>query len=77
MYNIGFSEYLPHQVHDRAQVFVLCPKKNKQDRPKYAGTIERWSNQAISLPNLNCSSPIKLLILVHNAPPHLPTKWVG
>ncbi|KAL8122854.1 beta-galactosidase 17 [Apium graveolens] len=52
------------KVHDRAQVFVSCPSKDK--RPKYAGTIERWSNQAISLPNLNCISPIKLLILVEN-----------
>lgn len=57
--------YLLFQVHDRAQVFVSCPSKNK--RPKYAGTIERWSNQAISLPNLECISPIKLLILVHDA----------
>lgn len=52
------------KVHDRAQVFVSCPSKNK--RPKYAGTIERWSNQAIGLPNLKCISPIKLLILVEN-----------
>ncbi|KAL1814359.1 hypothetical protein ACET3Z_016933 [Daucus carota] len=54
------------KVHDRAQVFVSCSTKNKQARPKYAGTIERWSNQAIRLPNLSCTSPIKLLILVEN-----------
>lgn len=54
------------KVHDRAQVFVSCPSKDKQERPRYAGTIERWSNQAISLPNANCASTIKLLILVEN-----------
>lgn len=52
------------QVHDRAQVFISCPHGNNEQRPQYVGAIERWSNQAVGLPNFKCVSNISLFILV-------------
>ncbi|XP_042488565.1 beta-galactosidase 17 [Macadamia integrifolia] len=54
------------KVHDRAQVFVSCPSNNDGKSPKYVGTIERWSNRALGLPNIECASKISLFILVEN-----------
>ncbi|WCJ39514.1 beta-galactosidase 17 [Euphorbia peplus] len=54
------------KVHDRAQVFTLCPSDGNSGRPRFVGSIERWSNQKLALPNYNCSSDIKLFILVEN-----------
>ncbi|CAM8934252.1 unnamed protein product [Rhodiola kirilowii] len=52
------------KVHDRAQVFISCAQTG--EKPFYAGTIERWSNQALLLPYLDCDSNISLSILVEN-----------
>lgn len=52
------------QVHDRAQVFISCPTEDNSGRPTYVGTIERWSNRALSLPNFRCGSNISLFVLV-------------
>ncbi|XP_052176984.1 beta-galactosidase 17 isoform X2 [Diospyros lotus] len=54
------------KVHDRAQVFILCPSKDDARRPTYMGTIERWSNKPVDLPYTDCPSSIWLLILVEN-----------
>lgn len=54
------------KVHDRAQVFILCPSEDNGERPKYVGLIERWSNRAIDLPYLKCVAKISLYILVEN-----------
>ncbi|KAK1576310.1 hypothetical protein Q3G72_012826 [Acer saccharum] len=61
----GSGLHIP-KVHDRAQVFVLCPSGDNGGRPTYVGTTERWSNQALSLPNARCASNITLYILVEN-----------
>ncbi|KAK3220499.1 hypothetical protein Dsin_014469 [Dipteronia sinensis] len=61
----GSGLHIP-KVHDRAQVFVSCPSGDNGGRPTYVGTIERWSNQALSLPNARCVSNITLYILVEN-----------
>ncbi|CAN0878039.1 Beta-galactosidase 17 [Linum grandiflorum] len=58
----GNSLYIP-EVHDRAQVFTSCTSGNK---PKYIGTIERWSNKQLGLPNAKCASNTSLFILVEN-----------
>ncbi|XP_044478765.1 beta-galactosidase 17-like isoform X2 [Mangifera indica] len=63
--NYGSSLHIP-KVHDRAQVFVSCPSGDNGGRPTYVGTIERWSNQALSLPYARCVSNISLYILVEN-----------
>ncbi|KAF8393544.1 hypothetical protein HHK36_021788 [Tetracentron sinense] len=54
------------KVHDRAQVFVSCPSNDRGRRSTYIGTIERWSNRELGLPNIECVSNISLYILVEN-----------
>lgn len=54
------------KVHDRAQVYVTCHSDNKNERPQYVATIDRWSNKRVNLPNSECSSTSKLIILVEN-----------
>ncbi|KAJ9179335.1 hypothetical protein P3X46_011138 [Hevea brasiliensis] len=61
----GSSLFIP-KVHDRAQVFVLCSSDDKGGRPTYIGTIERWSNVKLILPNTKCASNISLFVLVEN-----------
>ncbi|ONK59308.1 uncharacterized protein A4U43_C08F5110 [Asparagus officinalis] len=53
------------KVHDRAQVFVSCASEDGES-PRYVGSIERWSNRALVIPNIKCSSNISLHILVEN-----------
>ncbi|XP_057978468.1 beta-galactosidase 17 isoform X2 [Malania oleifera] len=53
------------KVHDRAQVF-LSWTENNGGRPTYVGTIERWSNQTVRLPNVQCGSNVSMFILVEN-----------
>lgn len=60
------SSLLISKVHDRAQVFISCPTEDNSGRPTYVGTIERWSNRALSLPNFRCGSNISLFVLVEN-----------
>ncbi|GLU14323.1 hypothetical protein SLE2022_308990 [Rubroshorea leprosula] len=62
--NGGSSLVIP-KVHDRAQVFISCPSK-ANGGVSYVGRIERWSNQALQLPNAKCVSNISLFILVEN-----------
>lgn len=52
------------QVHDRAQVFISCRSEDNGRSPTYAGVIERWSNSDIVLPNIKCTSNVRLFILV-------------
>ncbi|PKU80519.1 Beta-galactosidase 8 [Dendrobium catenatum] len=54
------------KVHDRAQVFISCTADGKGENPTYVGTIERWSNKELELPNFKCSSNISLFILLEN-----------
>ncbi|KAA8541682.1 hypothetical protein F0562_022834 [Nyssa sinensis] len=54
------------KVHDRAQVFISCPSEFNGGRPRYVGTIERWSNRPLSLPYKKCVSNISLFVLVEN-----------
>ncbi|XP_071731937.1 beta-galactosidase 17 [Rutidosis leptorrhynchoides] len=55
------------KVHDRAQVYVRCLSEDKIERPQYVATINRWSNKPVNLPNAECSSSSRLLlILVEN-----------
>ncbi|KAI3671640.1 hypothetical protein L1987_87380 [Smallanthus sonchifolius] len=54
------------KVHDRAQVYVTCLSEDKREKPQYVGTINRWSNKHVDLPNAECSSTRRLLILVEN-----------
>ncbi|XP_034207949.1 beta-galactosidase 17 isoform X2 [Prunus dulcis] len=54
------------KVHDRAQVFISCPSEDGHGKPTYVGTLERWSNQPLTLPNTKCLSNISLLVLVEN-----------
>ncbi|CAN1286585.1 Beta-galactosidase 17 [Linum perenne] len=61
----GNSLYIPG-VHDRAQVFTSCGSGNNNRRPNYIGTIERWSNKQLGLPNAKCTSNTSLFILVEN-----------
>ncbi|XP_031263431.1 beta-galactosidase 17 isoform X4 [Pistacia vera] len=63
--NRGSSLRIP-KVHDRAQVLISCPSGDNGGKPEYVGTIERWSNQALGLPNARCVSNISLYILVEN-----------
>ncbi|KAG8086220.1 hypothetical protein GUJ93_ZPchr0010g8466 [Zizania palustris] len=51
------------KIHDRAQVFVSCAH---DDAPRYVGIIERWSSKTLQIPNLSCSSNVRLYILVEN-----------
>ncbi|XWS12074.1 hypothetical protein CRYUN_Cryun37aG0059200 [Craigia yunnanensis] len=60
----GGSKLVIPKVHDRAQVFISCSSNGGQ--VSYVGTIERWSNQAIGLPNAKCVSNTSLFILVEN-----------
>lgn len=53
------------QVHDRAQVFISCSSKGRGTRPTYVGTVERWLNKKLSLPEYQCRSKINLYILVY------------
>lgn len=53
------------KVHDRAQVFVSC-SIDDNGSPRYIGVIERWSNKALPIPKINCSSNISLFVLVEN-----------
>lgn len=52
------------QLHDRAQVFISCPSEESGARPTYIGTIERWLNNKVTLPDIKCHSKINLFILV-------------
>lgn len=54
------------KVHDRAQVYVTCLSEDKRERPEFVGTVDRWSNKHVNLPNVGCASSIRLLILVEN-----------
>ncbi|KAJ0788283.1 putative beta-galactosidase [Helianthus annuus] len=54
------------KVHDRAQVYVTCLSEDKREKAQYVGTINRWSNKHVNLPNAECSSTTRLLILVEN-----------
>ncbi|CAJ1955431.1 unnamed protein product [Sphenostylis stenocarpa] len=54
------------KLHDRAQVFISCPAGKNGARPTYVGTIERWFNNKLSLPDVKCHSNITLFILVEN-----------
>ncbi|PQQ09876.1 beta-galactosidase 17 isoform X1 [Prunus yedoensis var. nudiflora] len=54
------------KVHDRAQVFISCPSEDGHGKPTYVGTLERWSNQPLTIPNTKCLSNISLLVLVEN-----------
>ncbi|KAJ6794616.1 beta-galactosidase 8 [Iris pallida] len=54
------------KVHDRAQIFVSCSLMDDRGSPRYVGTIERWSNRALAIPNIKCSSNTSLFILVEN-----------
>ncbi|XP_050232646.1 beta-galactosidase 17 isoform X2 [Mercurialis annua] len=54
------------EVHDRVQVFTLCPSGRNGGRPTYAGAIERWSNQNLVLPNAKCALNSSLILLVEN-----------
>ncbi|KAJ7951619.1 Beta-galactosidase [Quillaja saponaria] len=54
------------KVHDRAQIFVSCLSEDTGGRPTYVGTIERWSNEKVSLPDTKCVSNISLFVLVEN-----------
>ncbi|KAK9099328.1 hypothetical protein Syun_026373 [Stephania yunnanensis] len=49
----------------KAQVFVSCASRDDGNLI-YVGTIERWSNMALSVSNNNCVSNIRLFILVEN-----------
>nr|XP_029121154.1 beta-galactosidase 8 isoform X2 [Elaeis guineensis] len=53
------------KVHDRAQVFISC-SVDDNGSPIYVGVIERWSNKALAMPKINCSSNIGLFVLVEN-----------
>ncbi|XP_047341549.1 beta-galactosidase 17 isoform X2 [Impatiens glandulifera] len=53
------------KVHDRGQVFILCPEKYPERRT-YVGTIERWSNNDLYIPHTQCPSKVTLYILVEN-----------
>ncbi|VAH21963.1 unnamed protein product [Triticum turgidum subsp. durum] len=53
------------KVHDRAQVFVACSLDGVRNQ-RYAGVIERWSSKTLQIPTLNCSSNIRISILVEN-----------
>ncbi|CAH9073495.1 unnamed protein product [Cuscuta epithymum] len=55
------------KVHDRAQVFLSCPSDSNEERPKYIGTITRWSSIPIGFPVTNCPSRWnRIYILVEN-----------
>ncbi|MBA0633795.1 hypothetical protein Godav_024441 [Gossypium davidsonii] len=60
----GGSKLVIPKVHDRAQVFISCSPEVNGGQVSYVGTIERWSNQAINLPNVKCVSSTSLLILL-------------
>ncbi|GMI82132.1 beta-galactosidase 17 [Hibiscus trionum] len=62
----GRSKLVIPKVHDRAQVFISCSPEVNGGQVSYVGTIERWSNQAIDLPNAKCVSNTSLFILVEN-----------
>ncbi|OMO70788.1 Glycoside hydrolase, family 35 [Corchorus capsularis] len=62
----GGSKLVIPKVHDRAQVFISCSSTANDGEVSYVGIIERWSNQAIGLPNANCVSNTSLFILVEN-----------
>ncbi|KAF1859382.1 hypothetical protein Lal_00009966 [Lupinus albus] len=59
------SLFIP-KLHDRAQVFISCPSGESGAGPTYVGTIERWSNDKVNLPEAKCHSNINLFILVEN-----------
>ncbi|XP_058780617.1 beta-galactosidase 17-like [Vicia villosa] len=54
------------KVHDRAQVFISCSSEGRGAKPTYVGTVERWLNKKLSLPEFQCHSNINLYILVEN-----------
>ncbi|CAD5317053.1 unnamed protein product [Arabidopsis thaliana] len=55
------------KVHDRAQVFVSCLSQDVDVGVlRYIGTTERWNNQPISLPTIECTTNTSLFILVEN-----------
>ncbi|KAK8353256.1 hypothetical protein V6Z12_A05G145400 [Gossypium hirsutum] len=62
----GGSKLVIPKVHDRAQVFISCSPEVNGGQVSYVGTLERWSNQAINLPNVKCVSSTSLFILVEN-----------
>ncbi|KAG7589931.1 Glycoside hydrolase 35 catalytic domain [Arabidopsis suecica] len=53
------------KVHDRAQVFVSCLSQDVGVL-RYIGTTERWNNQPVSLPTIECTTNTSLFILVEN-----------
>ncbi|KAI3759760.1 hypothetical protein L6452_07801 [Arctium lappa] len=61
----GSTLFIP-KVHDRAQVYVTCISEDQREQPQYVGTIDRWSNKHVNLPNAKCASRSRLLILVEN-----------
>ncbi|XP_065866743.1 beta-galactosidase 17 isoform X2 [Euphorbia lathyris] len=62
----GGNTLFIQKVHDRAQVFTLCPSDGNGGRPRFVGSIERWSSQKLGLPNNGCASDISLFVLVEN-----------
>ncbi|GJX01512.1 beta-galactosidase 17 [Tanacetum coccineum] len=54
------------KVHDRAQLYVTCLSEDNRAQPEYIGTIDRWSNKHVNLPNAECASSSRLLILVQD-----------
>lgn len=53
------------QVHDRAQIFVSCLSDDDDGGgPRYVGSIERWSNRELRIPNIKCSYNTSLFVLV-------------
>ncbi|KAM7254455.1 hypothetical protein ACFE04_003835 [Oxalis oulophora] len=63
---VGGNILLIPKVHDRAQVFISCTTEDSGSGPTYVATVERTSNQAISLPNANCALKTRLFVLVEN-----------
>jgi hypothetical protein len=56
------------KVHDRAQVFVSCLSQDVDVGVlRYIGTTERWNNQPISLPTIECTTNTSLFILVRES----------
>ncbi|CAH2066993.1 unnamed protein product [Thlaspi arvense] len=55
------------KVHDRAQVFVSCLSQDVDVGVlRYIGTTERWNNQPVTIPAIECTSNTSLFILVEN-----------
>ncbi|CAN4098514.1 unnamed protein product [Withania somnifera] len=61
----GSLLFIP-KVHDRGQVFILCPSDNYEENLIYVGAVARWSNTSIRLPHTQCTSDNRIYILVEN-----------